>query len=372
MAQQSTNSPNTSKRKRLLGYIQLLAVAGVIFSILIFARAPDRIEQRAVSDEVATSPLLPAVVVMAQPRREDFTLPVHLTGNVTLEERIKIMPEARGRVTWVSDDFKRGRTIRANQVFVKIDPQKYQLRVAEAEAKLKLHQLKQSSASDNSQANAEFSASRIEILSARLEMAKLDLAQTEISLPYDIRVIRADVAVGELTGPYEYVGADKAILGTGYRPSDVQVSAPIEPHRLDELDLGVGTRASIEVNKQTYAANLERVGSTVSNETRMILVSFKFDDSSPVDDLPLPGMFAEITLHGPTFEDVFVLPREAMRPERNAWIVADGVMNSRKPNTLALIGEHWVVEPFDVADGLIVNATEVLTVGTAVDVLSVN
>ncbi len=357
MAQQATHSP---KKSRLFGYLQLLLVTGAIVVALILARAPERIERDIRVDQPAEQ-APPAVSVLEQPPTTNFTPPIKLTGNVTLEERVTIGSEARGRVAWVSEKFRAGETIAADEVFVRIDPTEHQLRIREIKAQIRIHGLRSEETSPD---DARKQAAWRELFETRLELANLKLAQTEISLPYDFRVTRADVEVGELAGPFEYVGKDASILGVGYQPESLQVSAPIEPQLLENLQPVTGRAARIVVGNRAYEAKLERVSSIVERKSRLIRVFFKFSANS--EDLPLPGMFAQIHLQGQAHEGAFALPLGAMQSGETAWVVDNGVLRVRTPKTLGLTDESWMVEPFDIADGVVVGDFPTLTAGAAV------
>ena len=363
MAQQ--DSSNQSERNRFVGYLQFVVIIGLIIVAVIFARAPERFGHAAVSSQNVDAPP-PVVNVIKQTKKADFEIPIRLTGNVGINERVAISPEARGRVAWVSENFKAGRTIAANEVFLRIDPTEYQLRVKEAETLLALQQLKTPVTEQDAEVSMEEFNTHIELLELRLELAKRDLAQTNISLPYSFRVIRSDIEVGELVGPFEYAGADSSILGTGYRPESVQVQAPIELDSLDNLDSVIGRAATIKVRGTSFPAELERVSNVVSPETRMIQLVFRFTDDTPIETLPLPGLFAEIDLDGPTYENAVAIPYSAMQAGDTVQVVEDGILNVRSLTTLELTDEYWIVQDFDVADGLVVGSPLGLSAGMKV------
>ena len=365
MAQQESSSQNPSKNSRVKGYLQIILIIGIIVVALILARAPARIERDLISAKEIEA-VVPIVNVIGQPQPEPITLQVKKSGNVILDERIAVRTEAQGRIEWVSKDFKNGGRIAANEVFVKIDPGDYQLRVDEAEALLQMATLKRDSVTQDPAQDASRIDARIRLLETRLEMAKRELANTEISLPYDIRVTRSDAEVGELVGPHEYAGADASLLGRGYRIEALQVSAPLETQLLEDLDPVVGRAATITVGNKQYKAEIERVSSFVAPETRLIKVYFKFDESIAKESLPFPGMFAEISIDGPQYLDVFVLPIGAMQSGRTVWVVANGVIETRSPETISITDENWIVAPFDTAEGIVVGSYPNLSRGEAV------
>lgn len=368
MAEQNNNSPNSEPKRRWLGYLQLFLVIGVVVVALLMARVPGRIEQTSLTFEPAEVIQPRAVRVMQQPQAEKFTLQVSKTGNVNLNEIITVRAEVKGRITWISEKFKSGRTITADEVFVKIDPYEFQLQVDEAETLLRIAKLRQASAVRVPETDTSRIDARVRLLETRLDMARLELAKTEISLPYEIRVIRSDIEVGELTGPHEVVGPDASILGTGYRLKALEVSAPIETKLLKDLEPAVAKGATITVGGEQYSAKIDRVAPAVAVDTRLVKVFFRFDESIPKADLPLPGMFAEISLDGIGYDNVYVLPLNVMASNRNVWVVENGMIDSRSPVTVAITDDNWIVEPFDTADGIVSGSYAGLSRGEAVTV----
>ena len=370
MVDQASNPPNPKPKIQVVGYIQILVVIGLIVVALVLARAPERVDRTSFSVNKAEAVQPRTVNVMEQPQTEKFTLEVEKTGNVGLDERIAIRTEAKGRIVWISDNFRTGRTIAADEIFVRIDPTEYQLRVDEADALLQIAKSKQESVAQDPEKNLSRINARVRLLETRLEMAQLDLKKSEISLPYEFRVIRSDIEVGELVGPHEYAGADAAVLGTGYRLESLMVSTPFETRLLKDLDPAVGRGATITAGGETYRAKIDLVSPIVAADTRLIRVFLRFDEGIPKEELPLPGMFAEISLDGPSYDNVYVLPFDVMAPNGQVWVVQNGVVDARTPVTVATTDENWIVETFDTAEGLVVGSYPGLSPGEAVTVNS--
>ena len=154
-----------------------------------------------------------------------------------------------------------------------------------------------------------------------LKLAELQLARTEISSPYDIRVVSSDVEVGELVGPPEHVG-EVARLGVAYRAGALEVDTPIEPNDLRYLDPVIGRSARIRTDFGTYDAEVVRVSAVVAPRTRLASLFLEFGGDLPPESLPLPGSFVEAVLAGPSYEDVYVLPES---PEIDLRTVTVGV-----------------------------------------------
>ncbi len=358
MAQGSDHTENQGASTPFAGYLQLVLIVAVIIVALIFARAPSQIGQDfgTVSEVQVISP----VVEVIRPAATSFALPVKLTGNVTLQDRVFIISEARGRVLWVSEKLVGGGVISANEVFLRIDPAEYQLRVDEAQARLDLAKLKGS--------DSEADVLRVELLQTRLELAKLKLAQTELSLPYAIRVTRAGVEVGELVGPVDYMGREAAVLAVGYRPEALQVSASIEPELLEKIDPLIGASATVTVGEKRFEAAIKRVSSLVKPETRLIPIFLELPDEAINDTFLFPGMFAEIVLDGPNYDNVFVLPHSAVQSSNKVWVVKNGSLSSYVPDSIGYSDSDWAVESFDTADGIVIGPVPGATEGYAVQI----
>ena len=96
-----------------------------------FARAPERVER--VDRAALASEDRKPVVSVVRPEPTEQALTLSLTGSVKLKERATVMSEVAGRVVWVSPKFEPGGSIAANEVFIRIDPEEYELRVGRSQ-----------------------------------------------------------------------------------------------------------------------------------------------------------------------------------------------------------------------------------------------
>ena len=385
MPQEPSDSASRPDRPQWLGYAQLGLILVAIVVALYFARAPDRVERGATAATTA-GPDKPAVRVV-QPAAKKYTFAVRVTGTVTLERRTKVVSQVVGRVVWVSPKFTNGGSLQANETFIRIDPAEFEIgvraaemRVREAEASLQIQKsLAKEGAGKFAKANpgAEIpervrrispiarTEARLGRAQAALELARLQLARTNISLPYDSRVVRSDVDVGELVGPAENVGRSW-VLGVVYRPGTLQVRAPVEPKDLKNFAPMVGRAARISTWSGKFSGEVVRVSPLVAPRTRLASMFLNFAKDTPPASLPAPGTFAEIVVTGPTRDNVFVLPEAAARDRDSVWVVRKGAMASFKPKTLGRTADGWIVEPFDAGEGVVVgvlaNAREGLQV----------
>ena len=375
MPQPASGSEDQSGRSRPIGVAQLLLIVAVIAVALYFARAPERLH-RDVGPAPAAETDKPVVEVL-RPVPTTHTMRVELTGAVRLEERTSVSAEVVGRVIWVSPDFSNGGAIRADEPFLKIDPREYELRVEAAEMAVEAAQARvwaerargeealESFRRDNpgaepsdavrrlpwiAQAEAELGKER-----SALALARLRLARTSLSLPHDARVVTSEVDVGEVVGPAEQVGAS-SLLGVVYRPSALEVDAPIEVSALEDLRPAIGRSARVRTRSAVYDAQVTRVSSVVNPRSRLASVFLDFSEKVPPDSLPLPGSFVEVAIEGPARDNVYVLPESVIRERNRVWVVENGALRSLEPRALGHSADGWVVEAFDAADGVVVGS----------------
>ena len=360
MSNEITDSKENSGRRSWLGYAQPALILVVVVIALYYARAPSRVELD-VGSGVAAGSGNPVVSVI-QPTTTAQSLTVELTGTVKAEDRVSVMSEVEGRISYVSPNYSNGGTIAANEPIVRIEPAKYELQVAaaqglvaEAEARL--------AAQGGSAAQAALQSAQ-----AALGLAELELSRTEISLPYDVRVIAADASVGELVGPQEFVDA-QAIMGVVYRPDALEIDAPISLDDLDYLEPVIGRVARVYADSQVYDAEIVRISSVLAPQTRLASVFFSFSGDQPTDSLPLPNTFVEVEIDGPAFENVYLLPEAVLQERDSVWVVSDGALRSVAPRAIGRTDAGLVVEAFDSGEGIVVGSLPGAREGLQVEVM---
>ena len=227
---------------------------------------------------------------MVRPVPVEPALTVELTGSVRMDRRVRVASEVVGRVVWVSPEFRNGGSLAAKETFIRVDPAEYELEVKAAEHALREARARVWIETSRGRQSAESFAlahpgeevpdfarnapsiekAEAQVMKARvaLGLARLRLERTRISLPFDVRVVRSDVAVGELVGPAELVGPSSR-LGVVYRPASIEVDAPIEPRDLEYLAPAVGRSAEVRARGRTWPAEVVRVSPVVSPKTRL-------------------------------------------------------------------------------------------------------
>ncbi len=377
-----------SSRPRWLGIVQLAAILLVIVIALYFARAPSRVALDAAPDLTAEKGKPTVSVITPQPVKQALT--VRLTGSVRVEERAKVRSEVTGRVVWISPKFSNGGSIPANETFIRIDPVEHEIRVERAELAVKaaearvwvekaggeedarafLRENPGAEVSDSVRRLPSIAEAEAELAQAHavLKLAKLRLEQTNISLPYDSRVLATELEVGEFVGPARSVVGPAANLGTVYRTDGIRVRVPVDPKDLAYLSPVIGRSARVLTRLGAYDAKVVGVSAAVAPSTRLAGLFLKFPDDVPRQALPLPGMFAEVRIEGPSYENVYVLPESALQEGGSVWVVDKGALKSVVPRNLGRTDTGWIVEAFDAGEGVVVGAPPGARKGLAVAV----
>ena len=379
---------NASGRPQWLGIVQLAAILLVIVIALYFARAPGRVALDATPDLTAEQGK-PTVNVV-KPKGTSQALTIELTGSVRIEERARVLSQVVGRVVWISPKFSNGGSIPAGETFIKVDPAEHELRVERAEMAVKAAEARvwvekaggeedaKAFSRDNPGVAVSDSVRRLpsiaeaeaELAEAQtvLKLAKLRLERTNISLPYDSRVLATELEVGEFVGPARSVVGRPAHLGTVYRTDAIRVTVPVDPKDLAYLSPVIGRSARVRTQLGAYDATVERVSSAVAPSTRLARLFLKFADDVPKETLPLPGMFANVRIEGPSYENVYVLPEAVVQEGGSVWVVDNGALKSVVPKTLGRADAGWVVEAFDTGEGVVVGPPPGARKGLAVAV----
>ena len=275
MSQPVSESEARGRRPRWFGFVQLVLILAAIAAALYFARAPERVV-RGVASDLTDERARPAVSVV-RPVPVEPALTVELTGSVRMDRRVRVASEVVGRVVRVSPEFRNGGSLAAKETFIRVDPAEYELEVKAAEHALREARARVWIETSRGRQSAESFAlahpgeevpdfarnapsiekAEAQVMKARvaLGLARLRLERTRISLPFDVRVVRSDVAVGELVGPAELVGPSSR-LGVVYRPASIEMDAPMD---LEVMTMAVSSSVAGE-NELRLAAEELRDG----------------------------------------------------------------------------------------------------------------
>lgn len=298
-----------------------------------------------------TAPLLKAIQVYP----ETLQKTVQGFGTVKPRMEVQVVPQVSGKVIECHRQLVNGGFFKAGEPLAVIEQTDYTLAVesaaaAVAQAEVKVEQEKAEADVARHEweklhpgtepdsilvfrepqirnAQAQLNAAK-----ARLAKAQLDLERTTITMPFDGRVVSTNIDVGQFitTG---------ARIATVYRTDVVEVMVPLEDTELAWFDIPLTSApdknnhyaaATISADfagaEHTWAGQLVRTEGQIDPRTRMVHVVVEISDPFKTDSTrpPLmPGMFVRVDIEGREIENIYRLPRYAVRQDSNVWLARE-------------------------------------------------
>jgi len=350
-----------SARRLILNILLSLAVigAGLAGAAYITKTAPKA--QRRPPQK--TSPLVQ--VVRVQPDNHEVV--VAAMGTVMPAREIVLESQVAGEIVFIHPEFTDGGFLAKGAEVLRIDPQDYvlaltlaQARVKDAESKLKLLEEESEAAKDEwrnlykgsqqensepppllvkepqlSAANAMLSAEKAEV-----QKAGLNLSRTKIRAPFNAIVRAKYVDIGSQVSAQEKLAE---LVGTD--EYWIQASMPVD--RLSWINIPRNPAESGSKVRIFHRDADERTGrvtkllGTLETEGRMARILVEVKDpqglnSGEKNKLPLLiGEYVRLEIEGRQLNNVYSIPRTALRDDASLWIVSkDEKLDIRKADVV--------------------------------------
>lgn len=338
-------------------FFKLIIVSGIIGGGVLIAlfliRSKPQAERKPIS---VGAPLVETIQVA--PRNEQVA--VTAMGTVLPAREVTLQPQVSGKVAEVNSRLIPGGRFQAGAMLLKIDDRDYRIAVEQQKAKisqavveLKTEQRRQTVARKEwdllspdlksispegrdlalREPQLESAKAALESAKSALEKARLDLERTVIEAPFNGFVREKFVDVGQFVSP-----GTRLVTFVGSDAFWVRISVPVE--QLEAIAIpGMNGEAGAEVRviQQNPGA-----GKPVVRRGRVIRLLGDLDPAGRMARLlvavedPLgsgspkePGEFpllldayVAVEIQGPVLEDVFVIPRKALREDATVWTVA--------------------------------------------------
>ncbi len=339
-------------------------------------------------------------LLYTEAREQAVHLAVGTQGEVRPHTEIDLTPQVGGRIVAIADHFAEGAGFEPGETLIQLDDADYRLALARAEAGVEadevlLLQARAAAAIKRQQWEAanpgrkptplqvnkpQVVEAEANLRSAKAELAdaQLNLARTQIRLPFRGRVIQRDVGVGQ------YVTAG-TVLGRVFATDRVEVRLPLTDSQLQELDLPMGFVASdknpgppvtlsarVGREERQWQGRIVRTQAAVDKETRLIYAVAEVVDpygAGASNGVPLAvGLFVTAEAEGVRERRAVVLPRDALRSADKVYVVdGDNRLDIRTVEILST-SEDRVVIASGLADGERVVTS---TIANAVDGMEV-
>lgn len=299
-------------------------------------------------------------------------IPVRGAGTVRTSAEIEITPQVGGRVTWMDPGFQSGGRVEAGQTIFRIEDSDFLNRVREVEVDIEARRAELSVIQEEAAfARAEFekysrlqreagsavgeagplalrepqlkaAQAALDREQVRLADAKLALSRTEVRAPFAGYVLTESLETGQL------VTAGQAI-GRIFAADSVEVVVPLSDAkaalipRLWKLRAGdserrVAARVVARYGDGSYSWNgyVDRAEVSLDEQTRTIdaivrvpdpfASGVRVDGTSGSGGAPplLVSKFVDVEIQGVAPDSYFRVPRSALRPGNEVWVVGDG------------------------------------------------
>jgi RND family efflux transporter MFP subunit len=330
--------------KMALPVIVLIAGIGIVQVLVAAKPDPEKKEeaQRLVSlyvDEVSA---------------DEVTITVETQGEVRPKTEIDLISQVSGRIIMMSDQFHEGAEFDSDTTLLKIDDSDYRLAVVRAEARVaaahtnleeqlatqKMKEQQWATKGGNAEPTpfalnvpqVQEARAQIRSAEAELEEARLNLARTEIKVPFHGRVRMKNTGLGQI------VSAGTS-LGRVFSVDTVEVRLPLTDTQLVELSLPMGFAAepgagplvnfTANVGNQTFywQGRIRRVNAAVDQDTRLIYATAEVEDpygKAAVGGMPMAvGLFVSAEIAGTNRRSVYVMPRQALRNKDKVYVIND-------------------------------------------------
>jgi RND family efflux transporter MFP subunit len=290
---------------------------------------------------------------------------VRAQGTVEPRTENELVAEVGGRLVWVSPALESGSFFAAGEVLARIEAADYEIAVERARAALerarsqrklgraslaRSHALREAGAAseaayDQVESTAAIAAANQREAEAALRQAELELARTELRVPFAGRVRERRVDVGQLV-------ARGAPLASVFAVDFIEVRLPIPSEEVAFLDLahtredaGPAVRLSGHFGGrlQTWTGRVVRAEGTLDVRTRLVHVVARVEDPYGLESGAPPlevGLFVEAEIDGREIAGAVRLPRGALRGDGEV-VVADAAaaLHTRRVEVLRIDGE---------------------------------
>lgn len=292
-------------------------------------------------------------------RKSDGVLSITTEGEVQARTEIDLVAEVSGKIIAVSSEFTEGGGFSSDDVLLKIEDNDYKIEVINAQAEV----ARQQTIVDQGIADAEVARQQLEgknasalglrqpqlaearagLLAAEalLQQAELNLARTEVSLPFPGRIRTETVGLGQ------YVTAGTP-LAQVFSTELAEIRVPLTDTQLQSLGLPIGYKsdpenaplarvyAEVAGEVRQWMGRLVRVESAFDSDTRVLFASVYVEKPYSPETIALAGMplavglYVRVEIEGQTVENGLAIPRDALRTGEKVFVVNDGKLDIRQ------------------------------------------
>lgn len=328
--------------------------------------------------------------------KSDYPVLLRTQGTVGATRQGSLVPEVAGSIVSVSESFVVGGSFKRGDTLLEIDPRDYQIAVtlaeatfAQAAATLAEEDARSSQASEDWRRlgrpgkpsslmlrQPQLAAARASLAGARAQVqkAELNLERTKIVAPYDGSLRTKNVDLGQ------YV-SNGFVLGEIFSIDTAEIRLPLNNQQLGFIELpdidlkrssSVELSADIGGSRYTWVGAMERTEGAIDTSSRQLYAIALIDNpyTSGSDQQPrlLLGQYVQANITGKVLKGVFVIPRSALREDREVLVVDElNTLQTREVTVQWKDSENAVISS-GLAEGDVISLTALgaITNGTRV------
>lgn len=320
-------------------------------------------------------------------------------GTVRPLQEIDLVPQVDGKVVHIAPSLINGGRFKKGEFLLEIEPEDYRLAVTLAQAKVKssesLLRLAEEEAAvareewsqlymDDAEKEVEptplvlkqpqlaAARAKLDADKADLQKAMLHLERTRIKAPFDGRVDKEDVDLGQYVRPGEK-------LATIFSTDSAEIVVPLNNDSLQWFHVpgftpgqGPGAvvtiRARIAGRDLTWKGRVVRAEGKLDEQTRMVRVVVRVDNPYEARPPLAMGLFVTVEIQGHEIPDLSVIPRSALREGSMVWVVdTDNRLRFRKVQVARIDGDQVQISSgLRTGDQVVVSHVKAVTDGMEV------
>ncbi|RME34468.1 MAG: efflux RND transporter periplasmic adaptor subunit, partial [Deltaproteobacteria bacterium] len=298
--------------------------------------------------ERKTPPFTGVLVETVRVQPETVPVVIEATGTVQPRQRAEVVPQVSGKVVRLSPKLVTGGFVSKGEELFALEDIDYRLAVQRAEADVsrqrvevatlkaraevarrewqRLHPGEEPSPLTVYQPQLEGARAALKAAEAGLDQARINLARTRVSAPFDAYIQNEQVDLGQ----YARAGTAMATLvGT----DSVEIIVPLALDDLDWLDVpaqpgGRGSRAEVllklQKGERIWPGWIDRALAEIDAAGRMMRVAVVVKDpyglKGGAGSSPLAvGSFVRVRLQGHALDNAYRLPARALRQGDIVW-----------------------------------------------------
>jgi RND family efflux transporter MFP subunit len=321
-------------------------------------------------------------VEVAKVEAEPVQYVVNAPGAIEAFERVQVVARVAGAVDKVA--FTEGMEVKAGQVLVSIERDRYALAVGQAQVALERAEANQADAEADLKRRQEaktglISAEEIQTFETKVRLAKADVAaakESVLAASLNLRDAQVKAPIDGVmqtrsveTGQYVQPGL---MLGTLLRRDPLLLRFDVSTQDAPRIKPGLIASFTMRESQRTYTAKITLVAGSADPKSHLVEVTGEVDDKEHTYWLR-PGAFCDVTIGVGATRLSPVVPETAIRPDQRgflAYVVVGGVAKEH----ILKLGMHTanglveVTDGLQVGDMLVVRGAEPLSDGAGVKV----